>query len=222
MIAKGETMKSNTIHQIASLVMAFVMILGNTIHTQAMPVTAAGPSIYWGALVNADVPSSTNMQGSFHTFETRSGKKMSIIHWGQPWKLRDGSWGEFQTSYFSNVRNHGSIPMVNWGSHRLGTGATDASFQLRDIYNGAYDAYIKRWATDARKWGHPFFLKGNYRPARSSMATAPGTMSRPGGTFMISLLRSVQPMSPGSGRQTKLGIPTDTPVCPLYIQEINT
>lgn len=66
-------MESKTLYQIASLVMALVMILGNTIHKQAVPVAAvASPSIYWGASVNADVPSSTNMQGSYNTFEMQS------------------------------------------------------------------------------------------------------------------------------------------------------
>ncbi len=147
-------MKNKTIYHIASLVMALVMILGNTIHTKAI-----GPSIYWGALVDGKVPSSTNMQGVFSAFETRSGKGMSIIHWGQPWKMGDGSWGEFQTSYFNNVRSHGSIPMINWSSQKLGAGINQADFQLRDIYNGNYDAYITRWATDAKNWGHPLFMR---------------------------------------------------------------
>jgi mannan endo-1,4-beta-mannosidase len=150
-------MHNKTIHRIASLIMALIMILGNTMHTQAI----TGPSIYWGALVNGKVPSVTNLQGVFNTFETRSRKKMAIIHWGQPWMMGDGSWGEFQTSYFTNVRNHGSIPMLNWSSHRLGFGVNQADFQLRDIYGGRYDTYIRRWATAAKSWGHPFFLYFN-------------------------------------------------------------
>ncbi len=154
-------MHNKRIYQLAGWIMALVMILGSTIRTQAAPFVAqtAGPSIYWGAMVDGKVPSSTNMQpgGIFDTFETRSKKKMSIIHWGQPWVLSDGSWGEFQTSYYDNVRNHGSIPMVNWGSWKLGGGADQADFQLRDIYNGNYDAYIQRWATAAKTWGHPLF-----------------------------------------------------------------
>jgi beta-mannanase len=152
------------IHQIASLIMVLVMILGNTSNTKAatsVPQTT-GPSIYWGALVDGKAPSTTNIQGVMATFETRSKKKMSIIHWGQPWMMSDGSWGEFQTSYFTNVRNHGSIPMINWGSWKLGGGINQSNFQLRDIYNGNYDTYIRRWATAAKNWGHPFFLRFNH------------------------------------------------------------
>jgi beta-mannanase len=143
--------------------MALVMILGSTIQTQAAPAAqTTGPSIYWGALVDGKVPSSTNLQGIFATFETRSKKKMSIIHWGQPWMMGDGSWGEFQTTYFQNVRNHGSIPMLNWNSWRLGAGSNQPDFQLRDVYGGRYDTYLRRWATAAKNWGHPFFLRFNH------------------------------------------------------------
>ena len=152
-------MSKKTIYRIASLVMTLVMILGNTIHPQAATPVAqtTAPSIYWGALVDGKVPSSTNLLGVFNTFETRSRKKMSIIHWGQPWVMSNGTWGEFQTTYFQNVRNHGSIPMINWTSWRLGAGVNQSSFQLRDIYAGTYDSYIRRWATAAKNWGHPFF-----------------------------------------------------------------
>ena len=67
--------------------------------------------------------------------------------------MSDGRLGEFQTSYFTNVRNHGSIPMINWTSQRLGSGANQPDFQLRDIYEGRYDTYIRRWASDVSSRG---------------------------------------------------------------------
>src|SRR5215212_6340896 len=153
-------MKHKTIYQLASLIMALVMIVGTTNTTRAAKSDAqtAGSTIYWGASFGV-APSSANLAGAFSTFESRSKKKMAIIAWGQPWQMPDGSWGEFQTSYFSNVRNHGSIPMLTWGSQRLGSGIDQANFQLRDIYGGTYDTYIRRWATAAKSWGHPFFLR---------------------------------------------------------------
>jgi hypothetical protein len=33
---------------------------------------------------------------------------------------------------------------------------------LRHIYGGRYDTYIRRWATAAKNWGHPFFLRFNH------------------------------------------------------------
>ncbi|MBK9715234.1 MAG: hypothetical protein IPO81_28690 [Kouleothrix sp.] len=150
----------------ASILIILLALLGATWYIPAaVPVAeAAGPSIYWGALVKGLAPSAANLQpgGAFDTFETRSKKKMSIIHWGQAWVGSDGSWGEFQTSYFDNVRNHGAIPMLNWCSWRLGGGVNQPNFQLRDIYGGMYDTYITRWATAAKSWGHPLFLRFNH------------------------------------------------------------
>ena len=38
-------------------------------------------------------------------------------------------------------------------------GLIQPDFQLRAIYEGRYDDYIRAWAEDARTWGHPFFLR---------------------------------------------------------------
>jgi hypothetical protein len=83
---------------------------------------------------------------------------MSILHWGEPWKM-NGQFMPFQTSYVNNVRSRGSIPMLDWGSWELGYGATQPAFRLSKISNGTYDAYIRQWALDAKAWGHPFFLR---------------------------------------------------------------
>ncbi len=127
------------------------------------PAAAAGAGIYWGALVDGKAPSDDNLRagGAFDRLETRARKKMAIIHWGAPWKLK-GSYLRFQTSYFDNVRKRGSIPMLNWGSHHLGHGINQPDFELRDIYEGRHDAFIRQWAADAKRWGHPFFLRFNH------------------------------------------------------------
>ena len=117
-------------------------------------------TVYWGALVEARAPTAEDLQpgGIFDTFEKRAQKKMSIIHWGLPW-IWNGQFAKFQTAYMSNTRNRGSIPMVDWSSWSLGFGPNQPDFQLMDIYQGAYDAYITQWALDAKAWGYPFFLR---------------------------------------------------------------
>jgi hypothetical protein len=121
------------------------------------------PKVYWGALVEARCPTTDDMKpgGLFDTFEKRAQKKMSILHWGQPWKM-DGKYLKFQTEYFTNVRNHGVIPLLDWGSWHLGYGTNQPDYQLRDIYEGKHDVYIKQWALDAKAWNHPFFLRFNW------------------------------------------------------------
>jgi beta-mannanase len=122
--------------------------------------TPTGPSVYWGALVHGQAPSNTNMApgGVFDTFEQHAKKKMSIIHWGQAWKM-NGTYQAFYAPWFTNVRNHGSIPLIDWSSQLLGGGATQSEFALAKIYNGYHDGYIKNWALAAKAWGHPFFLR---------------------------------------------------------------
>jgi hypothetical protein len=120
----------------------------------------ASSAVYWGALVNGESPTTANLQpgGVFDVFETRAKKKMSVLHWGQPWKM-NGNYQSFYAPWFVNVRQHGSIPLIDWGSWDLNAGPNQPDFQLVDIYNGAHDAYIRQWANDAKGWGHPFFLR---------------------------------------------------------------
>ena len=95
-------------------------------------------------------------------FESHAQKGMSILHWGQAWQRPDGSYREFYAPWFDAVRNHGSIPLIDWGSWIVEHGAIQPNFRLSNIYNGQYDAYIQRWALGARAWGHPFFLRFNW------------------------------------------------------------
>lgn len=122
--------------------------------------SSSGAKIYWGALVDGQAPSGSNLAagGVFDLFEQRAKKKMAILHWGQPWQMNN-TYQPFQTSYMSAVRSRGSIPLLDWSSWNLGSGVNQSGFQSADIYNGAHDAYITQWAKDAKAWGHPFFLR---------------------------------------------------------------
>jgi beta-mannanase len=61
-----------------------------------------------------------------------------------------------------NVREHGSIPFLSWSSQSIPTQREESDYQLSDVAGGAYDSYIREFATDAAKWGHPFFLRFNW------------------------------------------------------------
>jgi len=106
--------------------------------------------------------------GVIGKFETQSGKKQSLVQWGQPWQS-GGVLQPFQTQYFENVREHGSIPVLDWASWDPGGSADQPNFQLSQITNGSFDTYLRQWATAAKAWGHPFFLRfdwemnGNWR-----------------------------------------------------------
>jgi mannan endo-1,4-beta-mannosidase len=66
----------------------------------------------------------------------------------------------------NTTRNRGSIPVVTWTPHLPNTnkdttssGKTINTHTLERIISGEFDAYIKKWAEDAKAWGHPFFLR---------------------------------------------------------------
>ena len=65
----------------------------------------------------------------------------------------------------TNVRTYGAIPVISWASSSLIPQANKTiqpDFQLSDIISGRYDNFIRSWATAARNWGQPFFLRFNW------------------------------------------------------------
>ena len=108
---------------------------------------------------------------SLATFEAHAGKGASIVHYGQFWK----SGGEMQPFYpgdHQRIRDHGAIPLLDWNpwDSTAGGSASQPDFALGRIIAGDFDDYITAWATGARDWGHPFFLRfahemnGNWYP----------------------------------------------------------
>jgi beta-mannanase len=73
------------------------------------------------------------------------------------------------------MRGYGAIPLYSWASEGTGEADEQPEFQLADIVAGDFDAYIRRWATEAKAWGHPFFLRfdwemnGNWFPWSESV-----------------------------------------------------
>jgi hypothetical protein len=152
--------------------------------TAARQGTAAPPKLkkvkpkptYWGAwigeqITGTDAPWDMN---AVAYFEQMLGKGMSLVEFSSPW--RDCNRSPCQPYRFPNeamdsIRGHGSIPVFSWGSEASpSTGPEQPDFQLAKIAAGAFDPYIAEFATEARDWGHPFFLRfdwemnGNWFP----------------------------------------------------------
>jgi beta-mannanase len=53
---------------------------------------------------------------------------------------------------------------VDWASwdYAARPQGTQPKFALKTILRGDHDAYIREWATQAKAWGHPFFLRFNW------------------------------------------------------------
>lgn len=136
--------------------------------TGVAPTAAAAqsaPSLYWGSYQD----SAPFDPGAIDQFESNAGRHQSIVHWGEPWQM-NGQMMAFQTPQYELIRQRGSIPMIDWLSWNLGASIDDPNYSLARVYGGAYDDYIRQWATDAKNWGHPFFLRfdhemnGNWYP----------------------------------------------------------
>lgn len=103
-----------------------------------------GPSGFW-----RDAPWG-NAGNTWDRFEADAGKKVSILHYGQP-----NPW--LQTSFQGTTANvatgRGAIPEIDMSSN---------STPLADITDGKYDSSIKTWANNVRAWGKPFLLRWDW------------------------------------------------------------
>ena len=124
---------------------------------------ASTPRIYYGVHVAVQDLSQVK------AFEADARKSVAIVMWFQEWGLTDG-YQYFQPQWMSEVRSHGSIPLVTWDPWNPSQGINQPAYALQQIINGRYDAYITQWAKASKAWGHPYFLRfahemnGNWNP----------------------------------------------------------
>jgi hypothetical protein len=106
-------------------------------------------------------------------FEEMTHKSASLIQFFQPFANCSSSpcsFYSFPTTPLENVRQHGAIPVLSWSSQSIPSSLNEPNFQLSDVIEGRYDTYIRSFATAAKNWGHPFFLRfdwemnGNWFP----------------------------------------------------------
>jgi hypothetical protein len=107
----------------------------------------AGASMYFGAAISAETYGQTgsapmNLE-AWDRFERNAGAKVAILNQNQAWVT-------FDKPEFEATHARGAIPLVTMG---LGAGVT-----LADIVAGKQDAAIRKWAQEAKAWGHPFLF----------------------------------------------------------------
>lgn len=139
---------------------------------QQAAAQAADKSIYWGALIDGATYGGQDAPWDRHTidkFEEHAGKRISILHWGQAWWYcgnKTCNYQDFrhQQSQYEAMRKRGIMPLVDWASWSSGAEPVteQPKFALRTIIDGEHDDYIRQWASEAREWGHPFFLRFNW------------------------------------------------------------
>jgi hypothetical protein len=132
------------------------------------PGPAAAPvSLYWGASIGDQLSGNQPPwdMGALSQFEGMAGKPLSLVHFMAPFaqcSSSDCSYYDFPTKEMEGIRQHGSIPFFSWSSQSIPSSLDEPNFQLSDVIAGAHDSYIREWATEAKAWGHPFFLRFNW------------------------------------------------------------
>jgi hypothetical protein len=131
--------------------------------------TPRADSIYWGAWIGSQLTGSQAPwdMNAVTKFEQLAGKKLSIVNFSAPFANCSSSpcsFYNFPATEFNSIRTHGAIPLFSWGSQSipLPSNLSEPNFQLSDLISGKYDTYIRNFATAAKNWGHPFFLRFNW------------------------------------------------------------
>jgi hypothetical protein len=146
------------------LILCLALVLGTT---SAAPAAARPPragSIYWGAAIGDqltgdeapwDMRAAAKLEGML-------GKSMSLIHFMAPFSHCSSSGCShyrFPAKEMQTIRKHGAIPFFSWSSQSIPSRLHEPDFELSDVIGGRYDNFIRHWAKEARRWGHPFFLR---------------------------------------------------------------
>jgi hypothetical protein len=122
--------------------------------------------LYWGAWIGDQFTGEEPPwdMSAVSQFESHVHKGLSLIEFSVPFsdcsKSPCANY-EFPVEQMQNVRDYGAIPFLSWNSGSSG-GNDLSGNQLAEINAGHYDAYIREFATAARDWGHPFFLRFNW------------------------------------------------------------
>jgi hypothetical protein len=119
----------------------------------ASPARAVTPELYFGLSYpgDPDIPTLSH-------YENQIGKRASIVLWYQAWD-QNNQMQSFPTAQMEAVREHGSIPMLAWQPYAFGGPLNQPSVSLAKIADGAWDSYLRQYASEVKAWGHPFFLR---------------------------------------------------------------
>jgi hypothetical protein len=111
---------------------------------------------YWGADI-AETEASGPCEPApineplWDQFEADAGRKVGIVHMGDPWEAGTGPvWDGFFAGASDRIHARGAIPMKSLGG---------PANVIQDVNAEVYDDGITAWAKEARDWGHPFYLR---------------------------------------------------------------
>jgi beta-mannanase len=91
-------------------------------------------------------------------FNSMVGTPTKIIMWYVPWE--NAGYKEFSVAHMDAVASRGATPLVTWEPYDWsGRGTEQPKYSLRMIFTEKHNAYIRRWARGAAKWGKTLYLR---------------------------------------------------------------
>jgi hypothetical protein len=181
--------------KLRSTVLSMALVIG--ISCLAMPATGhaakkgRGAPLYWGAQIGTQITGEQppwDMNAVYH-FQRKTGKGLSLLQLTSPFAdctALPCSFYPFPTPAMENARLYGAIPILSWASTSSPPLASQPKFQLSDVTEGRYDGYIREFATAAKAWGHPFFLRFNWEMNGVWFPWSDGANSNSPGDFVAS------------------------------------
>jgi hypothetical protein len=138
---------------------------------------------YWGAWIGPQLTGTRAPEdmNAVTAFEGLAKKPLSLLESFSQWATCSGASPTcepsvpFPRTQFEKMRGYGAIPLYSWATEGNGEANAQPTFRLANIVAGKFDPYIRRWATEAKAWGHPFFLRfdwemnGNWFPWSESL-----------------------------------------------------
>ncbi len=123
---------------------------------------------YWGAWIGnqftgTEAPFDMNAVSGFEGVS--GGKGLSLINFSQPFADCSQSpcrYEGFPTASMEKIRSYGAIPLFSWASDSLPVTNSEPEFTFANVIAGHFDTFIREFATAAKAWGHPFFLRFNW------------------------------------------------------------
>jgi hypothetical protein len=107
---------------------------------------SADAKTYFGATISGETygqqGNAPNNTQAWDLFERHAGRRVAILNQGQ-------QWGSFDRWKVETTHARGAIPLVT-----MGLGGTS----IDQVASGGQDAAIRKWAQEAKAWGHPFLF----------------------------------------------------------------
>jgi hypothetical protein len=78
-----------------------------------------------------------------------------VVMWYVAWSAGT----DFPTAAVRRIRGLGAVPEITWEPWDPGAGAEQPAYALQRIADGAYDAYLRRWARQVAAYRGPVWLR---------------------------------------------------------------